>query len=215
MRRPMLMSLTCRFIPAGAGNTLTPLQGTGSWCGSSPQARGTPRISRLDDMATDGRFIPAGAGNTLSAGASAPRSVHPRRRGEHFIAPRVSTRCRSHGSSPQARGTLHREPASHLRRPVHPRRRGEHRGGRHTESVTVHPRRRGEHIRSQIGHDRRLRFIPAGAGNTQIAGSCALIWISVHPRRRGEHARRRICRCQYPGSSPQARGTHSAASLIT
>ena len=71
-----------RFIPAGAGNTpedpgcsrATPVHprrrgehssithSPQSWCGSSPQARGTHHVPGDEDQ--DFRFIPAGAGNT-------------------------------------------------------------------------------------------------------------------------------------------------------
>ena len=70
--------------------------------GSSPQARGThePRAQRVHHE----RFIPAGAGNTIDVridGLAA--SVHPRRRGEHFLSDQISRP--GVGSSPQARGT--------------------------------------------------------------------------------------------------------------
>ena len=74
--------LTCRFIPAGAGNTRThagvlpssavhprwrgehPLQRAVNWRrhGSSPLARGT--LAQTHHHQTRQRFIPAGAGNT-------------------------------------------------------------------------------------------------------------------------------------------------------
>ena len=52
-----------------------------------------------------------------------------------------------------------------------------------------------------------MRFIPAGAGNTQ-----AEYWTprgeTVHPRWRGEHALLRRSTGRTLGSSPLARGTH-------
>ena len=94
---------------------------------------------------------------------------------------------------------------------------------------TVHPRRRGEHIdgvnysicfagsspqaRGTLiyrGHRlQRQRFIPAGAGNT--LPPCSFDNLStVHPRRRGEHMIKVSDELLDDGSSPQARGTHSA-----
>ena len=152
--------------------------------GSSPQARGTLQTS---------------------PSRSLPRTVHPRRRGEHlFCTPGELT---EYGSSPQARGTLggcdlqfyapRFIPAgagnTPVRAPNHP-------------PYMVHPRRRGEHnacaprIFSPIGSSPQARgtpannilvqpidrFIPAGAGNTAPTvrtRQCG----AVHPRRRGEH----------------------------
>ncbi|EFZ65757.1 hypothetical protein ECDEC8B_3728 [Escherichia coli DEC8B] len=51
------------------------------------------------------RFIPAGAGNTHYPGGITPKyPVYPRWRGEHL--PGETTRGRSCGLSPLARGTL-------------------------------------------------------------------------------------------------------------
>ena len=92
----------CRFIPAGAGNTIEIVFGIYSeavyprWRGEhltintrfkinfglSPLARGTPPPVRLTPAQR--RFIPAGAGNTrasTSSGIMIP--VYPRWRGEH------------------------------------------------------------------------------------------------------------------------------------
>ena len=51
-----------------------------------------------------------------------------------------------------------------------------------------------------------MRFIPAGAGNTN-AGKPAYCMGAVHPRRRGEHAALAAHEFGLVGSSPQARGT--------
>ena len=94
------------------------------------------------------RFIPACAGNT--AGPRRPprhRPVHPRLRGEHN--PNASRRLREFGSSPPARGTLHRG-----RQPMAQRRFIPACAGNTDEldqfegAPSVHPRLRGEHTPS-------------------------------------------------------------------
>ncbi len=98
-----------RFIPAGAGNTLStcashlassvyprwrgehdfPLFFVYRFDGLSPLARGTPWRFVVFDAAS--RFIPAGAGNTSRRGAISRRTpVYPRWRGEH-VSPSVNT----------------------------------------------------------------------------------------------------------------------------
>jgi len=152
-----------RFIPAGAGNTVLVSKQPRSLAvhprgrgehdaklgkrvgdiGSSPRARGTPDPRRRASGVV--RFIPAGAGNTVAFGTPNPcRPVHPRGRGEHMGIPSLGSGAI--GSSPRARGTLHRRAAAGAprrfipagagntnrsrrcggRRPVHPRGRGEH-----------------------------------------------------------------------------------------
>ena len=132
-----------RFIPAGAGNTVSSCVGTSAppvhprgrgehdctthvapfGGGSSPRARGTHQHAQHTPSRL--RFIPAGAGNTPQPGRPEGRqAVHPRGRGEHTGF--VSFFTFVSGSSPRARGTRH----SSRRAP------------------------------------RRCRFIPAGAGNT-------------------------------------------------
>ena len=73
--------------------------------GSSPLARGTRRVL-LPEVWRLG-LIPARAGNTVSSLClRANTGAHPRSRGEHFIlSARLLWRM---GSSPLARGTLHR-----------------------------------------------------------------------------------------------------------
>ena len=133
-------------------------------------------------------------------------TVHPRRRGEHCIT--NSRLWCSIGSSPQARGTRcvwrrHSPPHRFIpagagntcrRRPyrqpqaVHPRRRGEHVGNslHYAWDHGSSPQARGTLWHRAVYAVRR-RFIPAGAGNTNMRRNL-LRRGTVHPRRRGEHA---------------------------
>ena len=92
-----------RFIPASAGNTSGDTRLMPCDSGSSPRPRGTRHHAsrEFDEL----RFIPASAGNTSARrGWTAPSTVHPRVRGEHFMANRQPlSGC---GSSPRPRGTL-------------------------------------------------------------------------------------------------------------
>ncbi len=58
-----------------------------------------------------------------------------------------------------------------------------------------------------------LRFIPAGAGNTDVSPT-ARHMISVYPRWRGEHTRLAIPFSHYDGLSPLARGTPGKIRMI-
>ena len=199
MRKPV------RFIPAGAGNTPTVVNGQaaasvyprwrGEHCGFagggslldglSPLARGT--LSIILSCPSRARFIPAGAGNTLAIHPGRRnRPVYPRWRGEHHLFP--SKIAPKFGLSPLARGT-------------HERQRGESKNHRFIPAGagnTVAELYSGKSpcglsplARGTRGIHRfvvaRERFIPAGAGNTRIyrAGN---IWRTVYPRWRGEHA---------------------------
>ena len=132
-----------RFIPAGAGNTLSspssPIhapvhpRGCGEYphwrvprtptTGSSPRVRGIQFLQAARRMAL--RFIPAGAGNTLEPPSIRHQhTVHPRGCGEYMWSGSwVMSRT---GSSPRVRGIPDRSKSN----------------------------------------DDVLRFIPAGAGNT-------------------------------------------------
>ncbi len=178
----------------------------GYYLGSSPLARGTP--DRGFPARPGRRFIPAGAGNTIAIPCRSQSSaVHPRWRGEHEA---ISLRtCSSYGSSPLARGTRlycvsSRDPnrfipagagntpsclSSQHQRSVHPRWRGEH---VHCLAGCIchggsSPLARGTLIQCR-NTGTILRFIPAGAGNTDGGGQPSSA-AAVHPRWRGEHRR--------------------------
>ncbi len=172
-----------RFIPAGAGNTMSgtmprlsgpvyprwrgehPMDPTFAVCvtGLSPLARGTLQLDARMNLLT--RFIPAGAGNTRRMIDEVKiQAVYPRWRGEHDA--RIRSWFCHYGLSPLARGT------PTFRRILVPSR----------------------------------RFIPAGAGNTMA--QIQLIKISaVYPRWRGEHSTTAEGMKNLGGLSPLARGT--------
>ncbi len=134
------------------------------------------------------------------------------------------------GSSPRARGRLHRDTAFvtidrfipacagkafcrrdlHSMRPVHPRVRGE--GRPRASEVTKRggssPRARGRRSRalpdSSVG-----RFIPACAGKARACTHRAA-WKAVHPRVRGEGYDKEKRLLAVRGSSPRARGRRLA-----
>ncbi len=173
--------------------------------GSSPRARGTPEM--LSQVTDNFRFIPASAGNTPPPPQRGQRAaVHPRERGEH--QPGAFSGLALRGSSPRARGTRHhagwsqrprrfipasagntlRSGTSARASAVHPRERGEHREV-FPETIQVDgssPRARGTRVSART-YCRRLRFIPASAGNTITLGVIGTL-ATVHPRERGEHA---------------------------
>ena len=154
--------------------------------GLSPLARGTP--SGNVPGSTGRRFIPAGAGNTRSPHARHfIRAVYPRWRGEHTLA--AAQADIANGLSPLARGTLYDNgqffapgrfiPAgagntsytllASEERSVYPRWRGEHARLRDEKPIWagLSPLARGTPI-DTLQPWWPARFIPAGAGNTQL-----------------------------------------------
>ena len=133
-----------------------------------------------------------------------------------------------HGSSPPARGTRSGCPTASSTRRFIPARAGNTRSRQPTsQTPSVHPRPRGEHDQFYIlrkaddgssppargtlprasAPARRLRFIPARAGNTEYASQDSRP-APVHPRPRGEHPFDPPEYREPLGSSPPARGTH-------
>ena len=173
------------------------------------------------------RFIPADAGNSSVISSIAElNAVYPRWRGElhnrhcHTIADR--------GLSPLARGTLTNNPYQRRecrfipagagnslfhcknprKTPVYPRWRGEL-CGQKLHVLEVHglsPLARGT-LKPVIRFDGNMRFIPAGAGNSQIEAAKPKEK-PVYPRWRGELAKTARIRIINTGLSPLARGTH-------
>jgi len=213
-----------RFIPAGAGNTVskprcrrtTPVHprgcgehGRSSRClsrsvGSSPRVRGTRPAGGFPRPGW--RFIPAGAGNTGGRSVRfAAQSVHPRGCGEHTLVLQRLDPCV--GSSPRVRGTpagtggsffiarFIPAGAGNTPTPIAWRRSG----------YGSSPRVRGTLISADPA-SRLCRFIPAGAGNTVFVGPEELEY-AVHPRGCGEHALTAYVPETAGGSSPRVRGT--------
>ena len=175
-----------RFIPAGAGNTLSrvcPVRGIAVY----PRWRGEHALL-LSQIRESGRFIPAGAGNTEREGQTVNNApVYPRWRGEHTCE--IFSVFGIDGLSPLARGTRGNLPGDNVYGRfipagagntsfAHPR----------VNAGTVYPRWRGEHATTQSGDNLTfglsplargtqlpgvscsyaVRFIPAGAGNTRV-----------------------------------------------
>ena len=192
--------------------------------GSSPLARGTP--GHVVGFGLGVRLIPARAGNTSNpTGPRKPATAHPRSRGEHASSNEASW-CPS-GSSPLARGTRDAWLLSGDSIRLIPARAGNTRmGRRRAHAHQAHPRSRGEHpviaetCAAYSGSSplargtrtltvtirRRIRLIPARAGNTPWV--CGL-WgcLPAHPRSRGEHEDPSPALQVVRGSSPLARGT--------
>ncbi len=213
-----------RFIPAYAGNTLTPRETERLQGGSSPRMRGTQRCQPRPALI--GRFIPAYAGNTSACRRHCRvRAVHPRVCGEHRSL--GVTKSGRGGSSPRMRGTpitkgrqmgtirfipayagnTARDPQQPRGSAVHPRVCGEHsrRISPRAASTGSSPRMRGTR---EPHRARRIprRFIPAYAGNTRVLEPSVGVG-KVHPRVCGEHLISWAARISRIGSSPRMRGT--------
>ena len=199
--------------------------------GLSPLARGT--LHGYASSQRRSRFIPAGAGNTPRLFKRGRRgSVYPRWRGEHRLCLRLYRWWR--GLSPLARGTPALFAALSLvarfipagagntvdgeffiaGAPVYPRWRGEHDRLRHLAVADqgLSPLARGTQ-RLFPAQTLRIRFIPAGAGNT-IKKLFCVSFRSVYHRWRGEHPPLAPSNSGTVGLSPLARGTHVANRLI-
>ncbi|SQJ39411.1 Domain of uncharacterised function (DUF2825) [Escherichia coli] len=222
---PRIISLSSSTVyPRWRGEhsaSLMPIIGLG---GLSPLARGTrrQRIVRLPLH----RFIPAGAGNTSTLSITTDREpVYPRWRGEHPNGSALS--YPQIGLSPLARGTQSDAidalidarfiPAGAGNTgktnigvrvvPVYPRWRGEHKIhiDKHRVCIGLSPLARGTLYYNRWTRY-GARFIPAGAGNTNM-GSAVNEIKTVYPRWRGEHRRGLTSRPSQTGLSPLARGT--------
>jgi len=101
-----------------------------------------------------------------------------------------------------------------LSRSVYPRWRGEHLT---TQTLILHinglsPLARGTLTRSETAYE-HCRFIPAGAGNTQITAGLTFD-LTVYPRWRGEHMSSALTAIFAVGLSPLARGTRTQNSKL-
>ena len=197
-------------------------------CGSSPLARGTP--SARPAAHTYPRLIPARAGNTsgISSAPSSPQA-HPRSRGEHCEALRLSPSAI--GSSPLARGTRNQRVGLAVPARLIPARAGNTpQSAAQYQASVAHPRSRGEHTAPMNVWDgfrgssplargthfdeiiavASVRLIPARAGNTNFSNARRLL-TAAHPRSRGEHENVAYRTSAARGSSPLARGTLQSA----
>ncbi len=200
--------------------------------GLSPLARGT--LCRCQHCWRVIRFIPAGAGNTVPRIISLSSStVYPRWRGEHSasLMPIIGLG----GLSPLARGTHHYFGKSVIKNrfipagagntgktnigvrvvPVYPRWRGEHKIhiDKHRVCIGLSPLARGTLYYNRWTRY-GARFIPAGAGNTNM-GSAVNEIKTVYPRWRGEHEAISKTPAIAAGLSPLARGTPGVERQMT
>ncbi len=199
---------------------------TSDWRGLSPLARGTPILEFV--IWTPMRFIPAGAGNSSSAFLCAvSKSVYPRWRGElstiyppllngtglsplaRGTLPLVSCRPRKNRFIPAGAGNSNSYTDKSSKQTVYPRWRGELAVPLHqrVQNPGLSPLARG--TRTHQGITRLFsRFIPAGAGNSNIPGDNQPAY-SVYPRWRGELESEGRFRQGVHGLSPLARGTQN------
>ena len=154
------------------------------YVGSSPLTRGAHLSGGHGRH--DVRLIPAHAGSTVQAPVGAFNTgAHPRSRGEHVGAPRVSRVHR--GSSPLTRGALGLIPSYKATVRLIPA----HAGSTVSQSdaypdTPAHPRSRGEHDPRIVNAITVVRLIPAHAGSTTPGGEDYKPK-QAHPRSRGEH----------------------------
>ncbi len=192
--------------------------------GLSPLARGTRHMP--DHMCSNGRFIPAGAGNSNSyTDKSSKQTVYPRWRGK--LPLRLMNDNKNGGLSPLARGTRSTITSKSAESRFIPAGAGNSvLSLPYIARISVYPRWRGELIslleymscahglsplargtRTHQGITRLFsRFIPAGAGNSNIPGDNQPAY-SVYPRWRGELESEGRFRQGVHGLSPLARGT--------
>ncbi len=182
----LIQSISMSVYPRWRGEHLSQCQIRLSLCGLSPLARGT--LTAAMEIQLPARFIPAGAGNTACSPARQDTiSVYPRWRGEHttfdsgYLVP--------FGLSPLARGTQTRVKDLKAAGRFIPAGAGNTRTAKNCcRAIAVYPRWRGEHSTlprtsstggglSPLARGTQFcvilrqhtdRFIPAGAGNTQL-----------------------------------------------
>ncbi len=193
-----------RFIPAGAGNTADTLHDMITQS-VHPRWRGehvntNPRIEQ-----TAGSSPLARGTRSRTRSTMVPTPVHPRWRGEHWFPPLPNlfpTRF-----IPAGAGNTPTKSNASSSKPVHPRWRGEHTPAPPTTALShgSSPLARGT-LDFWYAACVRLRFIPAGAGNTRNSRISVRV-TAVHPRWRGEHGAHAQANAAVAGSSPLARGT--------
>ena len=199
--------------------------------GSSPRLRGTQ--GRMCLHGRRSRFIPAPAGNSARRSRQIRHAaVHPRACGE--LWPTAAKVGNLDGSSPRLRGTRDGVPRLVRRRRFIPAPAGNSFGiDDITDLPAVHPRACGELSRSSSRRGscsgssprlrgtqpsrgvvvRRVRFIPAPAGNSFGIDDITDL-PAVHPRACGELSRSSSRRGSCSGSSPRLRGTQPSRGVV-